>query len=72
MEVMAVETTADRLRVALELADAGITLIRQNLRRAHPAGSDDELDQLLSDWIERRPGALEGDCPGAVRRLDSE
>lgn len=62
---------ADRLRVALELADAGIALMRQNLCRAHPAASDEELDRLLSDWIEQRPGALRGDCPGPIRHLDS-
>lgn len=68
---MAVETVADRLRVALELADAGFALMRQNLRRAHPGASNEEIERLLIDWIGRRPGASAGDCPGPVRRLAS-
>ncbi|MGH8902186.1 MAG: hypothetical protein ACRDYA_11015 [Egibacteraceae bacterium] len=60
---------AERLRGALDLADAGISVMRQNLRRAHPETSDEEIEQLLRDWINHRPGAEWGDCPGPLRRL---
>ena len=66
---MAVETVADRLRVALELADAGFDLMRQNLRRSHPGASKAEIERLLLAWIGQRPGAAAGDCPGRVRHL---
>jgi len=36
---------AERLRVALDLADAGIDRMRQNLRRAHPGASSKRIEQ---------------------------
>ncbi|MGH8904935.1 MAG: hypothetical protein ACRD0K_00055 [Egibacteraceae bacterium] len=56
---------AQRLRVALDLADVGVSLMRQNLRRRYPDASPERVEQLLRDWINRR----EGDCPGPLRTL---
>lgn len=66
---MAAEVLVERLRSALELADTGVSLMRQNLRRAHPDASADEVEDMLRDWINRRPGAELGDCPGSIRVL---
>lgn len=66
---MADVDTAARLRVALDLADVGVRLMRQNLVRANPDASPGEIDRLLREWINRRPGAELGDCPGPVRPL---
>lgn len=60
---------AERLRIALDLADAGISMMRQNLHRAHPEASAEDIEELLRDWISYRPGAEWGDCPGPLRRL---
>ncbi|MGH8931936.1 MAG: hypothetical protein ACRDZO_15265, partial [Egibacteraceae bacterium] len=49
----------------LDLADAGISLMRQNLCRAHPDASPERIEELLIDWINHRPG----DCPGSPRSL---
>jgi hypothetical protein len=69
---MAPETMGEKLQGALDLADMGIALMRQNLRRANPDASDEEVDRLLDDWLGSRPGAVLGDCPGRVRTVPSE
>lgn len=55
---------AARLRMALELFEDGVALQRQNLRRAHPDASDEEIAQLLRAWLRERPGAEHGDAVG--------
>jgi len=60
-----------RLRLALDLFEAGVDLMRQNLRRAHPSASREQLDALLAEWLRTRPGAEHGDVAGAIRlRVD--
>ncbi|HSK23732.1 MAG TPA: hypothetical protein VK906_11175 [Egicoccus sp.] len=56
---------ATRLHDALELADFGIEVMRMNLRRRHPAETDEGIDRLLRDWLAGR----EPDSPGRVRPL---
>jgi hypothetical protein len=38
-----------RLRLSLDLLESGVALMRQNLRRRHPAASEQELNQQLHD-----------------------
>lgn len=57
-------TPAEKLRAALELHDVGVELMRQNLRRRHPDASDEEIDDMLTDWLRTRPGAEHGDAAG--------
>jgi Rv0078B-related antitoxin len=59
---------AARLRLAVDMADFGIDLQRQNLRRRHPDASEREIDELLDQWLLERPGAPEGDCAPPVTR----
>ncbi len=59
---------ATALRATLDLFETGVRLMYQNLRRRHPEASDEELDRALREWLQRRPGAEFGDCPGV--RLD--
>jgi hypothetical protein len=56
---------AARFRVALDLADTGIELMRQNLRRRHPEADDEKIARLLREWLRSRPP----DAPGRLRRL---
>lgn len=60
-----------RLRVALELSDDGMALMRENLRRRHPRAGPEEIERLLSEWLLERPGAEHGDAVGrpAPQRL---
>lgn len=63
----AFETTVD-------LFETGLSLMRQNLRRAAPDATDAEIDRRLGEWLRHRPGAEDGDgCQHdtrAVRRLE--
>ena len=34
--------------MALELAEAGVMLLREHLRRVHPTATDDELEALVA------------------------
>ncbi len=61
------ETAADRLEMALDLHDAGVMIMRENLVRRMPRASDAEIDEALSAWLANRPGAEHGDGVG-VRR----
>ena len=58
----------DAFRATLDLCEAGVELMRQNLRRRHPGTADDNIERLLHEWLLERPGAESGDCPG--RPLD--
>jgi len=49
------------------LMDAGIELMRQNIRRSHPALLPEQTEQLLSSWLWRVDDPLPGDTAGHVR-----
>ncbi len=49
------------------LMEAGIALMRQNLRRRHPSATDPEIDALLQDWLHRKDDPIPGDVAGKVR-----
>lgn len=57
-------TPAERLRIALELTELAEQMMEQNLRRAHPEATDDEIERLLLEWLHARPGAEHGDAWG--------
>ena len=57
---------AIRLRAAFELYDAGLAMMRQNLRRQFPAESDAAITRRLLDWRMRRTDAPDGDAEGRV------
>lgn len=58
------EKAASRLRLALELFEAGESMKRQSLRRENPDASDAEIERLLNTWMRERPGAEHGDAIG--------
>ena len=62
-------TPAARLRVALELFDTGVELMRQRLRRERPEATEDEVSHALTEWLHQRPGAEYGDTVGRPRPL---
>ncbi|MCK6461324.1 MAG: hypothetical protein L6Q95_15690 [Planctomycetes bacterium] len=61
-------TPAERLRMALDLHDTGVEMMRQNLRRRHPEASEQEIERLLLARLHGRPGAEHGDAVGRPRR----
>jgi hypothetical protein len=58
------DVLADRLRVALDLCALGEGIHRAQLRRQHPAATDDEIEAMIVAWYETRPGAEHGDSSG--------
>lgn len=58
----------DAFLATLDLFEAGLSLMRQNLRRADSGATDEEIDHRLREWLRVRPGAEEGDSSG--RRAD--
>lgn len=62
-------TPAAKLRLAFDLFDSGVDLMRQKLRREHPAASEEEIERALTAWLRHRPGAEHGDAPGRPRPL---
>jgi hypothetical protein len=55
---------AKRLLQAFEMADAGIAMMRETLRRRFPSADEAELDRRLGEWLRHRPGAEHGDAEG--------
>jgi hypothetical protein len=55
---------AERLRVAFDLHEAGIRLMRARLRREHPDLEQSTIEELLVTWLRERPGATNGDATG--------
>lgn len=58
------ETPAQRLRIALDLFELGLDMMRQKLRRETPDATEDELQAQLVAWLQERPGAELGDGVG--------
>lgn len=65
------EAAARRLRLALDLFQAGEEMMRQTLRRQHPELSAAEVEARLVEWLQERPGAEFGDAPGIPRSWPS-
>lgn len=53
-----------RFRTALDLFEAGVEMMRQNLRRRFPEADEKEISARLAQWLRERPGAEYGDCVG--------
>lgn len=64
-------SVADAFRATLDLFETGLDVMRQNLRRSHTGGTEEEVEQLLAEWLLERPGAESGDCPGRPVDLPS-
>lgn len=59
---------SEKLRIALELFESGVAMMRETLRREHPTESEAQIEERLRQWIRHRPGAEDGDCVG--KRID--
>ena len=61
-------TPSEKLRIALDLFESGVAMMREALKREHPTESEERIEQRLRQWIRHRPGAEDGDCVG--RKID--
>lgn len=58
------QAAARRLRLALDLYETGVAMMKQKFRREHPDFSDSEIEARLAAWLLERPGAEFGDASG--------
>jgi hypothetical protein len=58
----------EKLRLALDMFDTGVDLMRQRLRREHPELDLAAIERLVEEWLSTRPGAEHGDGVGIPRR----
>jgi hypothetical protein len=63
---VAEDVLREKLLVAFDLFEAGVDMMRQQLRRAYPAESEAEIERRVTEWLHHRPGALHGDSAGRV------
>lgn len=45
----------ENLLLAFDMFDAGLTLMREKLRRDHPGDSEEAIEQRLIAWLSDRP-----------------
>ncbi len=67
METMGPEErrkAAERLRLALDMAATGESLMRATLRRRHPEADEAAIERMIVAWYRTRPGAEFGDAVG--------
>ena len=48
----------------MDLFEAGVDLMRQNLKREDPSATQEQIDERIRAWLRHRPGAEFGDCEG--------
>lgn len=53
----------ERFYTAVDLWATGVMLRRETIRRNRPEASAREVDALLNQWLQQRPGAEMGDGP---------
>lgn len=41
-----------KLTLALHMHEAGVSMMRQNLKRRHPEDSSDEIEKRLVQWLQ--------------------
>ncbi len=54
---------AERFATTLDLWATGVARRRQAIRKSHPHASDEQVERLLREWLQQRPGAEQGDGP---------
>lgn len=61
---MTTDSPEARLRLALEMSEVGMQMMRTRLRRENPQRGDDEIQSAMESWLRNRPDAPFGDFPG--------
>jgi hypothetical protein len=54
----------ERFRIAMDLFQTGVDMMRQNLGREDPDATEQQIEERLRAWLRHRPGAEFGDCEG--------
>ena len=51
---------ATNIRTALAMADGGVAMKRESLRRSHPDATEAELSEMIHEWLAERLQAGRG------------
>jgi hypothetical protein len=54
---------AEQLRLAFEMFEVGVAMMRQKLRRKSPMASDEEIERQLDRWLLQVDEPLPGVSP---------
>jgi hypothetical protein len=46
-----------RMAIAFDLFDTAVAIMHQNLRRRNPEASEEEIEDGVREWLQRRPDA---------------
>lgn len=60
------EKYRDNAATTAVLMEAGIEMMRQNIRRSHPEMRHEQAEEILSSWLWRADDPIPGDTAGAV------
>ena len=60
------EKYRDNAATTAVLMEAGIEMMRQNIRRSHPEMRHEQAEEILSSWLWRTDDPIPGDTAGAV------
>lgn len=58
------ETAGEKLQLAFDMFEFGLDMQRKKLARLHPNKTPQELEALLTDWLQNPVTAPDGDCLG--------
>ena len=65
------KTAADqRMELAFELFEDGLSMLRERLRRERPAAPEEEIEAAVLEFLFERRQAPFGDADGRLRQLD--
>jgi len=56
------ELLQERAKATFELFEIGLEMQRAQLRRAYPDAEEEEIEELLRNWLRHRPGSEHGDA----------
>lgn len=56
-----------RMREMIRLHNAGVAIMKQNIRRRMPNASEEEIEEEFRRWYHRLDDPIPGDVAGPVR-----
>ena len=60
----------DRIAMTWELAEFGLQMMRQNIRRRHPGLDEQGIEERLGEWLHRPSGHLDDPAFRRSHRFD--
>ena len=64
---MKADSYIDKMATTATLMEAGVAIMRENIRRRHLDASNATVDSMLLAWMRREDSPIPGDTGGRVR-----